>query len=213
MLTKLERLNQMYDFLVGKGYISTKKDLSAALGAQQQASLSRAFSGNERYLTDSLLSRINATFSNIFSKEWLKTGEGDMLCGSEERTLQNIIESNTIPYNNMGVASVINVNGMFPTATSAIALVDDAMDIYPRGSIIVLREVKNTALIQFGKEYFIETSEFSIIRCVQDGGDCFNCYGYSTSTFPDGELMFPMISIPKSEVTKMHKVIGVIIKY
>lgn len=213
MLSKLERLNEMYLYLINKGYISNKKDLSIALGLTQQSSLSRAFNGNEKYLTLPLLNKINKAFSGIFSEEWISSGEGEMLCGSERQILRTIINSNTIPYNNMGVESSINVNGLFPNATSAITLVDEAIDIYPRGSIVILREVSNKNLIQSGKEYYIETADFSIMRCVQDGGDCYNCYGYNQTTFPDGELIYPMISIPKAKVTKLHRVIGIIIKY
>ena len=74
-----EQLEIIYDYLRSKGIVHTKKEFAQKL-EMNYSSISNAFSGNEKCLTESLfVSRIGSTFSDIFSKEWLKTGTGNML--------------------------------------------------------------------------------------------------------------------------------------
>lgn len=78
-MDRKEQLNVIYDYLRSKGIVHTKKDFASALDVNY-STLSNAFAGNEKYLTDSLfVNRIGSTYSDIFNKEWLKTGEGHML--------------------------------------------------------------------------------------------------------------------------------------
>jgi len=75
---KKERLKIIFEYLKSKGLIHTKKDLAQKIKAESET-ISRAFSGSEKYLTDNLFLRINDAFGNIFIENWLLTGEGEML--------------------------------------------------------------------------------------------------------------------------------------
>lgn len=78
-MDRKEQLGIIYDYLRSKGIVHTKKEFSQKLD-MNYSSIANAFGGNEKCLTDSLfVSRIGSTFSDIFNKEWLKTGEGSML--------------------------------------------------------------------------------------------------------------------------------------
>lgn len=78
-MDRKEQLGIIYDYLRSKGIVHTKKEFAQMLD-MNDSTISCAFSGNEKYLSDSLfVSRIGSTFSDIFNKEWLKTGEGPML--------------------------------------------------------------------------------------------------------------------------------------
>lgn len=78
-MDRKEQLNIIYDYLRSKGIVHTKKELSQVLG-MNYSTISNAFSGYASCLTDSLFeSKIGSTFSDIFNKQWLKTGEGPML--------------------------------------------------------------------------------------------------------------------------------------
>lgn len=78
-MDRKEQLGIIYDYLRSKGIVHTKKEFSQKLD-MNYSSIANAFGGNEKCLTDSLfVSRIGSTFSDIFNKEWLKTGEGPML--------------------------------------------------------------------------------------------------------------------------------------
>ena len=85
-MTRLEQLNAIYDLLRFQGVVRTKKELAEKLGVNY-STISQAFNGSERYLTDNLfVFRIGTTFEE-FSPEWLKTGEGEML--RDKNTIQN----------------------------------------------------------------------------------------------------------------------------
>lgn len=79
----LKRLNAMYEYLRSKGKIHTKKDLAEAIGANR-VNVSKAFGGDEKYLTANLLNRVNSAFGNIFDPQWILTGEGNMLINNIE---------------------------------------------------------------------------------------------------------------------------------
>ncbi len=73
-----ERLKKVYNSLLINGLIESQKDLAKATGANP-ASVSQALKGEEKYLTDSFLVRIYEAYPNILCKDWLLTGEGEML--------------------------------------------------------------------------------------------------------------------------------------
>ena len=78
-MDRKEQLEIIYDYLRSKGIVHTKKEFAQVLD-MNYSGISGAFGGIKKYLTDSLfVSRIGSTFSDIFNKEWLKTGEGSML--------------------------------------------------------------------------------------------------------------------------------------
>lgn len=78
-----DRLKQAYHHLKGAGLIDDQKDLADKMG-YSRTSISKALNGYEDYLTESFVIKLHQTFSNVFSKEWLLTGEGDMLKSDED---------------------------------------------------------------------------------------------------------------------------------
>lgn len=80
-MSKKDRMIKVYNVLKENGHIHSQVDLAKAVGASE-ATISKALKGDERSLTDSLLKRINKTFGNIFSLDWLVEGIGQMMCGS-----------------------------------------------------------------------------------------------------------------------------------
>lgn len=211
MITRLQRLEAMYDYLYRKSLIHNKKDLCLAVGIAQ-ATLSRAFSGDEKYLTASLLTKINNYFGRVFNLEWINTGEGDMLSVGENNAIATIANYRTIPLNNFGKIEKISLGSLFPSATSAVVLNDAAFDVYPKGTILVLKEVNKEQPICGGKDYYIETAEFHAARCVQDYNDHLVGYSYNDTKFPDGTCVFSPIHIDKSDILKLHLIIGAIVR-
>lgn len=210
-LTKLQRLEEMFDYLRTKGLVRNKKELSQAINMPSQASLSRAFSGSENYITQSLLTRINSSFGNVFNIEWVNTGEGEMLSVKDNMVVSTIANYRTVPFDNFGKNEVICLGSVFPTASSAVVLNDDAFDIYPKGSILVLKEVKKQNML-WGKDYYIETEDYKFARCIQNDGDYIIGYGYNHTKYPDGSDVYGPIRIAKSDITRLHLIIGVIVR-
>lgn len=107
----------------------------------------------------------------------------------------------------------IGVADLFPDATSAICHYDDSMREYPPGSILVLRELRDLRLIIWGRNYYVKTTEFGIIRKLQDGGEsCIIGYSTNEKTYPDGRLMYEPVSIPKESIRHISLVLGHIIR-
>lgn len=77
-MERKERLLKVYEYLRYNGYVHTKKDMAAAIG-KKATTLSRAFGGDIKALTDNLFKQIAATYRPMFSLEWLLTGTGKML--------------------------------------------------------------------------------------------------------------------------------------
>ena len=77
-MERKERLQKVYDYLLYTGRVHRKKDLATAIG-KKATTLSKAFSGDKKALTDMLFKQIAAKYKPIFSLEWLLTGEGHML--------------------------------------------------------------------------------------------------------------------------------------
>lgn len=212
MITRQQQLTEMYKYLYLKGLVHSKKELSQALGMTTQQTLSRAFSGEERYLTTSLFQRINSAFGMVFSTKWINSGEGDMLDVSDNEVIQTIANYNSVPLDNFGTIEKINLGSLFPNATSAVTLNDSAFDIYPKGTILVLKEVDKERPLNWGKDYYIETENFSIARCIQKGDNCIIGYGYNHDKFPDGTEVFAPVYIEISDIEKIHQIIGAIIR-
>ena len=81
MVTMEERINQAFSYLMGEGIVHTKKEIAEKMGASAP-NVSSASKGKKYALTKSFLIRFNAAFDNIFNKDWLLTGKGEMLASS-----------------------------------------------------------------------------------------------------------------------------------
>ena len=81
MIQKIERLQKMYDYARSNNLCKNKATFADLVGFAA-SNLSRAFSGVPRYLTDSLLTKINQAIGCPFSTSWVLYGEGDMFAQS-----------------------------------------------------------------------------------------------------------------------------------
>lgn len=78
-----ERFNEAYNELKWRHVIEKQEDLAALLGTSRP-NISAALKGNPTVLTLKFLNRFYEKFKDIFSKEWLLKGEGDMLVDKKE---------------------------------------------------------------------------------------------------------------------------------
>lgn len=80
-MERVERFKKAYEYVRFKGLAKTQEDVAKKM-RRQRTNVSSALNGSERYLTDAFLSDFCLTF-NIFSLDWLLTGEGSMLKDGE----------------------------------------------------------------------------------------------------------------------------------
>lgn len=90
-MEKIDRLNKAFSFLRGEQIVSTQQDVADKMGANK-TTVSQAFKGTKRYLTDSFIRRFAKSFPELNAK-WLLTGEGEMLINSK----QSFREQEVIP--------------------------------------------------------------------------------------------------------------------
>ena len=88
-MERKERLQKVYDYLLYTGRVHRKKDLATAIG-KKATTLSKAFSGDEKALTDMLFKQIAAKYKPIFSLEWLLTGDGSMLTSDDTQQKRSL---------------------------------------------------------------------------------------------------------------------------
>lgn len=107
----------------------------------------------------------------------------------------------------------IDTGELFPEATSAIRHYGDSMHEYPSGSILVLKRLTNFGLIIWGRNYYVETKEIAVTKCLQDGGEDY-IIGYSSNpkTYPDGRLIHEPVKIPKKDILQIHLILGCVTK-
>lgn len=99
MIERKYRLQTAFEFLRNQGKVHTQKDV-ARIMQTTEPNISAALKGSERVLTDKFLRRFNTAFNNIFSDNWLISGEGEML--QPAQNMGNISNSNL---------TGVNVNG------------------------------------------------------------------------------------------------------
>ncbi|MDR1544371.1 MAG: hypothetical protein LBS50_08215 [Prevotellaceae bacterium] len=78
MDTKLQRVDFLIRYLIYRGYVSynnPQKDLAEVMKSHY-VTVSRALSGDENYLTDKFIERLNDSFGQPFNTQWILTGEG-----------------------------------------------------------------------------------------------------------------------------------------
>ena len=77
------RLQQAFSYIKSLGLAHSQKDVAIAMGATPP-NVSSALKGDGKVLTDKFLLRFNAAYDNLFDKNWLLTGDGEMLHNAEE---------------------------------------------------------------------------------------------------------------------------------
>lgn len=206
--------------------------LSKELGYKSSEKISRLFRDGGAKPSYDIIYDISNKFE--INTDWLITGRGSMLKsegrsprGEQEEVLptkKNLIpfydDVSTIGGLNDRVANTdpnspsewIDAGDWFPEATAAIRHYGDSMVEYSSGSILALRRVNDQRLIMNGRNYVIETSEYRVIKQLQDDGDHFMAYSTNRETYPDGRQIHAPFSIPKDAIRYIYLVLGCVTK-
>lgn len=90
-MDKKERFNKLIRFIIWAHDVpfqSAIKTIAAKVGVGH-SNLSTALNGNEKYLTDSIINKVNSAYNEPFRKEWLIYGAGDMFSGGYEAVVED----------------------------------------------------------------------------------------------------------------------------
>ena len=221
-MTKKERINEAFLYLKNKGIVHTQKDVAKAMGASA-SNVSSALSGVESVLTDKFMSRFNEAFGDMFNEEWLLSGEGEMLKGTDA-SIQKSINSCApdipttvllLPIYAQGgslndfVASVSEYD--CERVVSPIGGVDFAMQVsgdsmspeYPNGSRIFIKKINERAFIEWGKTYVLDTCNGTVIKRIVPS----EREGYVRCISINPDPVYAPFEVSLSDVFGMYKVL------
>ncbi len=155
-MCSIQRLNEAYEYLRDRGKVHTKKELAEAMGANR-VNISKAFNGDEKYLTKSFLTRFNSTFGNVFNIGWL-LGEDDknmLRIGGDDEAVAKIIEFMNFPFVSQRAYAGYTSGFADPEYIESLPTVAFPVDHSPMGNYMVF-EVKGDSMYDGTHESYIE---------------------------------------------------------
>ena len=215
-----------------KGQGLTQKDIAETFGVST-AYINSLFTGKRAFGKDQA-----DKWANHFglSTLWLLTGEGEMLKtekpGQESLKEISFEDAHKYPkgvlipyfadtYTRGGLTdrmpstditeketSYINAGSLFARATSALKHFGDSMIEYPSGCVLFCREVEHPSLLVNGLPYVIETKKYRVTKKIHDKGEFIRAFSTNEQKFPDGSLIYAPFDIPKSEIIRLHQILG-----
>lgn len=218
-----ERFEKAINYLRMQGVINKNEEVATKMGADA-SNVSRAIKGAGNNPTDRFLRRFNEAFSNIFSLDWLLTGEGDMLLGEPKTSapaVPTVSYTTGRPYYNVdflaGFDLVFNDQTINPEYYIDFApynrqgaiwcnITGDSMT--PKissGDIIALLEIEGwREFLSFGEIYAIVTTNgLRTVKIIRKGSadDRVRLVPLNTKEYDEQE-------IPLSVISKVFQVIG-----
>lgn len=163
-MNKIEALKEVFENLRFRGIIKSQKEFAKLIGTSEN-SLSRALKGDEAYLTESLLSKVEAVCKHYLAPPTETEIEQEMLLviptGARAGTLADFAQS-VAQYDCERM--VTPVKG----ADYAIQVTGDSMSPeYPSGSVVLIKKINEKAFIEWGKTYVLDTENGAVIKNVR----------------------------------------------
>lgn len=162
-LDKIGIINASYADAVRTGKVKSKKEFAQLIGINP-SSLSAAMNGDEKYLTDSLITRVQTE-----SSPSPKDIEQEMILviptGARAGTLADFSASVTA-YDCERMVTPIK------GADYAIQVTGDSMSPeYPSGSMIIIKKINEKAFVEWGKTYVLDTENGAVIKMIRKTDD------------------------------------------
>lgn len=167
-----DRLKKAYEYLRNNGKVHTQQNVADIMGVKKE-NVSRAFNGNERYLTLGFITRFNNAFGNIFNIDWIIKEQGDMLISGNKITVPQISYTKGVPYYNVdfigGFDIVLNDQTINPEYLIDFQKYNEATcwcnvsghSMEPEinnGDIIALKKIEDFSFLPLGEVYAIVTT-------------------------------------------------------
>ena len=168
METKRDYLNRIFRTATLRGMCKSQREFASLLGVNEKA-FSSALNGNEKYLTDNLVTKVR-----IFAKE--NELEGPVANEPEETVL-------VIPYEARGGTIGDFVDGVkeydCEKIVSPIKGADYAMEVtgdsmspeFPSGSRVLIKKIDPEQFIPWGETFVLDTPNGAVIKKVRRASD------------------------------------------
>ena len=175
---KLQMLSECFAEAVRLGRAKTRKDFANLYGINP-SSLSAAFNGDDKYLTDSLIGRLMKDMPPTNAEI-----EQEMVLviptGARAGTLAEFADS-IAQYDCERMVTPIK------GADYAIQVTGDSMSPeYPSGSVVLIKRINEKAFIEWGKTYVLDTENGAVIKNVRrtDNPDMIECVSLNPAYQP-----------------------------
>lgn len=214
-----DRLKKAYEYLRNNGKVHTQQNVADIMGVKKE-NVSRAFNGNERYLTLGFITRFNNAFGNIFNIDWIIKEQGDMLISGNKVTVPQISYTKGVPYYNVdfigGFDIVLNDQTINPEylidfqkyneATCWCNVSGHSMEPeITHGDIIALKKIEDKSFLPLGEVYAIVTTNgMRTIKRLGPSNDP-KCYTLvPTNKSPE----YGIQELPKDMIEHIFQVLG-----
>lgn len=176
-------IESSFNTLRTRGVVKTYLDFAKLLGVSKN-SLSAAKNGNETYLTDSLISKIQSAVDYYTESVSSAEIEQEMVLviptGARAGTLADFAQS-IASYDCERIVTPIK------GADYAIQVTGDSMSPeYPSGSMIIIKKINEKAFIEWGKTYVLDTENGAVIKNVRrtDNPEVIECVSLNPAYQP-----------------------------
>ena len=228
-----KRIKRAINWLLSQGKFSSQKEIGLLLGIENKSYLSQLV--NSEVPNEDFVNKFISIASEI-SKNWLMTGEGNMLNDSstDDANSEDVVassKSHVIPFfdaettggyegmvsssgEEVRLKGYINAGDWFDgRETAAIRHTGESMTEYPNGCVLAVREVTNIRLLVPGRNYVIETSEYRVTKRVQRGNSPHTLALYSSNEekYDDGRLIHEPFEVEIQDIRRIFAILGYIV--
>lgn len=161
-MDKQERLIFVFEQSRAAGLVKTQKDFAAILGINR-AGLSAAMNGNETYLTDNLLKKVNKFYEENFD------GEGDAFTKGTLPVIPTEAMAGTLGEfaDSVHLYDCERMISPIKGADYAIKVCGDSMTPeIPNGSQILIKKIFEEEFVEWGKIFCLDTKNGAVIKRV-----------------------------------------------
>lgn len=161
---KIRILQDAYDFCLREGKVKSKAEFAELIGTSR-TSMSSAFGGDEKYLTDRLITKVQAVIDRPESPAvypdtvpLLPTSARGGLIGDFAEAIQE--------YQCERVISPVK------GATLAMTVTGDSMSPeYPSGSTVLMKKIDEEVFVEWGEVYVLDTTNGPVIKRIRKTPD------------------------------------------
>lgn len=163
-MDKLTTIKEAFEFLRYRKIVKTQKEFAELVGVAPN-NLSRAMNGNEAYLTDNLVSKVEAIVKYYDDKPTNEEIDQEMVLviptGARAGTLADFSTS-VAQYDCERMVTPIK------GADFAIQVTGDSMSPeYPSGSVVLIKKINENAFVEWGKTYVLDTENGAVIKNIR----------------------------------------------
>ena len=183
LYNKKDLLIQCFDKLKKIGVVKNWTDFADMLDVNRSV-LSAAKNGDEKYLTDSLMSKVKAVYEKHFAPPTEEEITQEMVLviptGARAGTLAEFASS-IQAYDCERMVTPIK------GADFAIQVTGDSMSPeYPSGSVILIKKINEKAFIEWGKTYVLDTENGAVIKNIRrtDNPEVIECVSLNPAYQP-----------------------------